>query len=182
MKLRAQLFLVSLSLLVLPWAVFYFVAELDRNLRVNQLSALQSAADSIAESLQKQSVFSRRVRPESKTLLAAELQSPVLLDGYAHDWTTFELSRRDFQYADNKVSVDQQDLSAASRVGIHAATRAGRLYLYLRVTDDRLLYHQTGQFQSSRNRLSNGDAVIIRAHTTASTRRRSSRRSRPRSP
>lgn len=152
----------SLSLLVLPWAVFYFVAELDRNLRVNQLAALQSNADSIAESLQQRDVFARQARPESKTLLAAPLQSPVLLDGYAHDWATFELSRRDFQFADNKVSVDQQDVAAASRVGIHAATRAGRLYLYLRVTDDRLLYHQPGQFLSGQRRLSNGDAVIIR--------------------
>lgn len=107
-------------------------------------------------------MFEEHQRPESKTLLAAALNSPVLLDGYSHDWATFELDRRIFQYTDNKVSVETEDLNAASQLGVSAATRAGRLYLYLRVDDERLLYHQPGQYQSSQKRLSNGDAIIIR--------------------
>ncbi len=147
---------------MLPWAVFFFVAELDRNLRVNQLSELQAAAVSIAESLNAEQLFDERVRPESKTLLAATLTSPVLLDGYAHDWATFELSAREFLYADNKVSVEPEDLAAASRLRLHAAARGGRLYLYLRVQDDRVLYHLPGQYESSQHRMANGDSVIIR--------------------
>ncbi len=172
LKLRTQLLLVSLSLLVLPWAVFLFVAELDRNLRGSQLSSLQAAANSIADSLQGEPLFVSRVRPESKTLLAGVLDSPVLLDGYAHDWTTFELTRRDFIYANNKVSVEQEDLAAASKLSIHAAVRSGRLYLFLRVTDNRLLYHQPNQHLSSQLRLSNGDAVIIRVLADDGTIRR----------
>jgi dedicated sortase system histidine kinase len=167
-KLRAQLLLVSLSLLILPWAVFLFTAELDTNLRANQLSAAQSRTDavavSVADALQQETSgiqgFGNTVRPESKTLLAARFDSPILLDGYAHDWATFELTQREFLYTHNKISVEPEDVNAASTLGIHAAARRGRLYLFLRVTDDRLLYHQP-----ERRAMANGDSIIIRVQT-----------------
>lgn len=177
MKLRSQLLLVSLSLLILPWAVFLFIAELDRNLRTNQLSVAQSRTDSIADSLSHNDTaldkgagfagFGGAVRPESKTLLAAQLDSPVLLDGYAHDWATFELSQREFIYSQNKLSVEAEDVAAASVVGVHAAARGGRLYLFLRVRDDQLLFHQPEQ-----RSISTGDSIIIRVLTENNSIRR----------
>ena len=168
MKLRAQLLLVSLSLLILPWAVVLFTAELDRNLRTNQLSAAQARTDaiavSVADALQQSTSgiqgFGNTVRPESKTLLAARFDSPILLDGYAHDWTTFELTQREFLYTHNKISVESEDVKAASKLGIHAAARRGRLYLFLRITDDHLLYHQP-----ERRTMSTGDSIIMRVQT-----------------
>ncbi len=168
MTLRSQLLLVSLSLLILPWAMFLFIAELDRNLRANQLSAAQERTDavavSVADALQQSTSgiegFGITVRPESKTLLAARFDSPILLDGYAHDWATFELAQRTFLYTQNKISAEPEDVEAASVLGIHAAARKGRLYLFLRITDDQLLFHQP-----ERRTMSTGDSIIIRVLT-----------------
>ena len=157
MNLRAQLFVVSLSLLILPWAVYIFVAELDRNLSESQIIGSESRASAIADLLTTVSRDQQRVRPESKTLLAGQLQNPILLDGYADDWSTFEMQAREFRYIQNKVAVEEGDLPAASRISLLTATRNGRLYIFMRVTDDTFLPHKP------KNRsIANGDNVIIR--------------------
>jgi len=110
LNLRAQLALVCLSLLVLPWAVFLFVGELDRNLRDEQLKRSReksiAAANIATEMLLGQNP---RVRPESKTLLAGIINNDILVDGYADDWSAFELGNREFDYTMNKVSVEPED-------------------------------------------------------------------------
>ena len=115
MTLRQQLLLVCLSLLILPAAVFLFVGELDRNLRQSQERETQTRSAGAASSLLADLQWSdTRVRPESKTLFAGLLTNGILLDGYAHDWSTFEYQPREFKYAHNKVTLDQQDLETAS--------------------------------------------------------------------
>lgn len=157
MSLRVQLLLVSLSLLILPWAVFLFVAELDRNLSESQLVGSQSRARAAAKLLTTEDWRQQRVRPESKTLLAAKLDNAILLDGYADDWSTFEMQARDFHYVHNKVAVDENQLESASAISVLAATRNGRLYLFVRVSDDAFVYHKP-----RKRVMANGDNVIIR--------------------
>ena len=161
MTLRQQLLLVCLSLLILPAAVFLFVGELDRNLRQSQERETQTRSAGAASSLLADLQWSdTRVRPESKTLFAGLLTNGILLDGYAHDWSTFEYQAREFKYAHNKVTLDQQDLENASSFTVRAATRYGRLYLFMQVNDDTLVFHRP-QLQ----RISTGDNVIIRVPT-----------------
>ncbi len=157
MSLRAQLLLVSLSLLILPWAVFLFIVELDRNLRESQVQGSQARAQAAARLLSADRWQQKRVRPESKTLLAMQLENAVLLDGYADDWSRFEMERRRFTYVQNKVAVVHDDLEAASEISILSAVRNGRLYLFVRVTDDKFIYHSPGN-----RSMANGDNVIIR--------------------
>jgi len=158
MSLRRQLLLVCLSLLVLPAAVFLFVGELDRNLRQSQEQETQSRSISAASSLAADLSWSDpRARPESKTLFAGLLPNSVLLDGYAHDWSAFEFQAREFKYAHNKITLDHEDLTNANLFSVHAATRYGRLYLFIRVSDDGVVYHRP-RFQ----RIATGDNVIVR--------------------
>lgn len=168
MSLRAQLFLVSLSIFILPWTVFLFIVELDKNLLKGHAVSSAARAMTISSLLAKDDSWHRaRIRPVSKTLLATELSNPVLLDGYSHDWSAVELKPREFQYAQNKVAFDQADLSQAARFSVLPALRNGRLYLYLRVSDDNLLYH------TRRNRaMANGDNVIVRVLATDGSVRR----------
>lgn len=157
MSLRAQLLLVSLSLLILPWAVFLFIVELDRNLRESQMQGSQARAQAAAKLLSADRWQQNRVRPESKTLLAMQLENAVMLDGYADDWSRFEMERRRFTHVQNKVAVVSDDLEAASEISILSAVRNGRLYLFVRVTDDHFIYHSPASRSAA-----NGDNVIIR--------------------
>jgi dedicated sortase system histidine kinase len=158
MTLRQQLLLVCLSLLILPAAVFLFVGELDRNLRQSQERETQARAMAISASLASDLEWSdRRARPETKTLFAGLLPNGVLLDGYAHDWSAFEFRAREFQYAHNKVTLDQSDLASAATFTVTAASRYGRLYLFIRVVDYQLIYHQPRS-----SRMATGDNVIVR--------------------
>jgi dedicated sortase system histidine kinase len=162
MTLRQQLLLVCLSLLVLPAAVFLFVGELDRNLRQSQERETQARATAAAKALAADPQWSdRRARPESKTLFAGLLSNGILLDGYAHDWSAFEYERREFKYAHNKITLDQEDLKHASEFTVHAATRYGRLYFFLNVTDDRLVFHRP-RSRPNQHTIATGDSVIIR--------------------
>jgi len=115
LSLRLQLALVCLSLLLLPWALFLFVGELDKNLREVQLS--QSQSDSIAAKKEVDAYLqsaNQRVRPESKTLLAGLINNNILVDAYADDWSAYELHSRRYRYPMNKLSVEPEDRELAS--------------------------------------------------------------------
>ncbi len=168
MNLRVQLAVVCLSLLVLPWTVFLFVGELDRNLRDEQLkqSRVQAGAvaDQVRDMLTDRGV---RVRPASKTLLAGRLNNEILIDGYADDWSAFELGARKFDYPMNKIAVAAEDINRASSFVVNAAVRQRFLYLFIRVTDQQISYHN-----SSSNRIATGDQLIIRVPGTDGSIRR----------
>ena len=92
---------------MLPWTVFLFVGELDRNLRDEQLK--QSHEKAIAAATKVTAMLSGQnptVRPASKTLLAGLLNNDILIDGYADDWSAFELGARKLDYSMNKISVE----------------------------------------------------------------------------
>lgn len=159
--------LVCLSLLVLPWAAFKFVVELDRNLRESQVSAtVARAADAAVVVAGAKDWRAARVRPVSKTLLAAKLPNPLLLDGYADDWSAYEMQSREFRYTQNKISVIAEDMNKAATFKVTAAERNGRLYLFLRVNDSDLVYHNPQSF-----RLATGDSVILRVQHNDAIRR-----------
>lgn len=158
MNLRAQLALVCLCLLVLPWAVFLFVGELDRNLRDEQLN--QSHENAIAAATAATAMLSGHnpnVRPASKTLLVGLLNNDILIDGYADDWSAFELGARQLDYSMNKIAVESEDLTLASSLVVSAAVRQRYLHLFIRVTDQDVVYHT-----ASSNRIATGDRLIIR--------------------
>ena len=158
MNLRAQLALVCLSLLILPWAVFLFIGELDRNLREDQLSQSRENSIAAAEKMKASlGSMNTRVRPESKTLLAGMLSNDTLIDGYADDWSTFEMQAREFLYPLNKVSVEPEDLALASAFTITAAVRDRYLHLFVKVTDQQVSYHRP-----SSSLMATGDQIVIR--------------------
>ena len=172
MNLRAQLALVCMSLFALPWAVFLFIGELDRNLREDQLSQTQENAIAATELVQgRLAELSTRVRPESKTLLAGKLNNDILIDGYADDWSTFEMLPRQYIYSMNKVSVDPIDRELAASFTAHAAERDGYLFLFVKVIDQQIQYHNPISGNLS-NGVATGDQLVIRVSDASGAIRR----------
>jgi len=101
--------------------------------------------------------LSTRARPESKTLLAGILPNEIQIDGYADDWSTFEMEARQYRYSMNKVSIDPVDRELAASFSVHAAVRRGYLYLFIRVIDQQIQYHN-----AISNQMATGDQVVIR--------------------
>ncbi len=168
MNLRAQLALVCLSLLILPWALFLFIGELDRNLREDQLKQTRDKSKAaVAVVIDGLRELNTRVRPESKTLLAGRLSNNILIDGYADDWSAFEMEPRQFLYSMNKVSVDPIDRDSASSFSVRAAVRDNHLHLFVKVRDQKINYHNP-----SSNKVATGDQLVIRVPGTEGNIRR----------
>lgn len=93
MSIRAQLLLVGLSTLVLPWAGCQYARELEVALRASQEQALLASAGTIANALSAapQRVFrdgadSAKFDPAAGDIYVFPLDRQPLLDGYREDW------------------------------------------------------------------------------------------------
>ena len=92
-KLRWQLILVSLLTLVLPWAGFQYVAELESVLRQAEENSLHARAKLIASRLEERdrslygsdAVDAQRSYPAHDLYIRRLAQAPTL-DGFSDDW------------------------------------------------------------------------------------------------
>jgi len=85
MKLRNQLLTLSLATLLVPWAGWMLVQELEAFLRKGQEEALLATARTMAEALPDDQRGALRLRAVPHLHLRA-LISPPYVDGYADDW------------------------------------------------------------------------------------------------
>ncbi len=152
MSLRRQLLLVSLLVLVLPWAAYEYVQAMDRALREAQRSGLLTTTRAVAL------LSSQNLHPVATSragLFAHPIERPVILDGYVSDWqeigqwlepVAFTGTRRD--------SGGRADGTPPLR--LVAGSRDGELFLLLVAHDDSVRY-----FNPARA-LPNGDRVLLR--------------------
>ena len=93
MSLRLQLLGLGLLTLVLPWAGYRYVQELEGALRSGLEQALLAAAESTAAALPGQDlgiIASRPAVQPGEVLYAHPLTSEPLIDGYRDDWSSAE--------------------------------------------------------------------------------------------
>ncbi|GAB3288704.1 ATP-binding protein [Parahaliea aestuarii] len=153
MSLRRQLLLVSLLLLALPWAGSQFLRETESTLRHAQVIALEATAQAVAASFADQphrlypdiARLKETAEPE-RSLYARTASAPIIVDGYADGWP----GQWSGEFANNK-----GDGTPAFRY--QAATRLGRLYLLLAVSDRKVVYDNPGLSPEP-----NGDRLILR--------------------
>ncbi len=159
MKLHWQLLLVCTSLLILPWSLLQFATELDRNLQQNEIAGSNRQVESIRQLLGAYPEQWRAlgVRRQSQMLLALPSPNDILLDGYAHDWAGYELRARDFRYRDNKTVYPSAERQVASQFSVQAAVHGDRLNLFVRVSDNKLMFHNPAS-----RAIATGDRVLIR--------------------
>lgn len=138
MKLRHQLFLVSLLLLTLPWAGCQYLQAVDVALRDLQTSSLKTNAQSIADRLVSQpELFNAPYVNASKgslPLYVTNLKSRPIVDGYQDDWRAYAVSKK---------RVNEHNMSVTLRLGEYAS----EVYFFIEVTDNHLAYYNPSNGQ-----------------------------------
>lgn len=135
MRLRRQLVIASLFTLILPWAGLQYIAEMETSLRSGQMRALTATAQAISRLLASDTVLANALQQtlsdqgQSQIYLHPLLAAPIV-DGYDDEWRHFPFAPRPLQPAFENFGASLQ------------ATQHGTsIYLYVRVKDSQLRYH-----------------------------------------
>ncbi len=157
MNLRRQLLIASLLLLTLPWAGCQFVREMEGSMRQGQEQALQATAIAVAAALKDKPKllypFPQRLVEEAskntgsnRSLYAYPVDREIILDGYDDGWEDIEFQQFESTSNDTPMTVRYK-----------AATKAGRLFLFLQIEDRDVVFHNPAL-----SREPNGDRLILR--------------------
>jgi signal transduction histidine kinase len=119
MKLRGKLLLVSLSLLVLPWAGWQFLRLVGDVVREGQEEALLASASALARGLEQRAAM---LPPDGPTIHAERLIRAPTLDGHDDDWQSGDSDRK---------QVGDERAGFAARLGLHDE----QFHLLIAVTD-----------------------------------------------
>jgi len=147
LKLRNQLLLISLLTLLIPWAGYLFIQELEQTLRHQQLEALSQHAELIAKQLKRNKLS--LVSKHSGTyqpIYAFKLPSTIILDGYFDDW-------RAVSQQTIPLDESQNDFSTRYLAGING----NRFYLFISVASKNTHYRNP-----SRRELTNNDHLLLK--------------------
>lgn len=150
MSLRLQLLLVSLLMLVLPWAAYRYVQEMETALRQGQEQALLATGRAVALTLANNEQFfpAAETKFVAPPLYAGLLPHPITLDGYTDDWANYP---HDYQNAEFGSGVD-----ASSTLRYRLGLRGETLYLLLEIEDQDKIYYRPVESRA------NGDRVVLR--------------------
>lgn len=140
MGLRSQLLLVSISILLLPWAGCQYVQEMEQVLRENQTQATAEKSALIAELIEQQLATQPEItpfKPNGSAFYSALRYQPVQVDGYDDDWQN---------HFSRPVNTTNTPFNAHIQKGLYR----NRLYLFLKVNTQAIGYHNPGKpFQYS---------------------------------
>ena len=155
-SVRFKLLLVSLTLMVIPWAGYRYIEETESFLRRAQENVLLGTAQAIATVLHNRHELFERVIQLKDTLSSPgnlyvhRLESPIQLDGYTEDWA--ELADRAEHFGPEYRLQGAEDQPADSlSFDYLAGTYRGYLYVLLQVTDDRVVYRSANSRRLDRN-------------------------------
>lgn len=151
MRLRHQLFLISLLTLLIPWAGFLFIQELEQTLRHNQLTNLSQHAKLITEQLEKSpfELPTSSTKKGYRPVYAFKLPAPIILDGYFDDWRAAAQDLTPLKSTHPALSVAYQ-----------AGVRGKHFYLFIKVITPNTAYRNPGK-----RALQNSDHVMLKFAT-----------------
>ena len=169
MKLKSQLLLVSLLMLLIPWAGCQFVKEVEGVLRLGQTQSLSASAGAIASALSNKSslIYSPEERQQSdrsalQSIYFSALDADIIVDGYDDGWPS--ISSRIYLKASSfdLNRVDSSD-TEPSQVKLKAGLHGDDYYLFFSVTDNKVIYHNpTLTLQGNGDRF----VVVLGGHRT----------------
>jgi two-component system sensor histidine kinase ChvG len=151
LSIRSKLFLVSSTLIIIPFIGYQYIQEMEAYLRNGQEEALLDRARIIASMLhekphlfQTQNVDSTDISKQH--LYVRPLRSPIQLDGYAEDWEPYR-DRRQTYNQDHSIyhnpNSEQVTVSFQQQVG----SFKGYLYALFQVHDDKIVYRRPGSLR-----------------------------------
>ncbi|MEJ1355461.1 MAG: proteobacterial dedicated sortase system histidine kinase [Candidatus Sedimenticola sp. (ex Thyasira tokunagai)] len=138
-SIRFKLALVSLTLLVIPWAGYRYIQETEIFLRRSQETMLLGTAQAVAAILhnhEEMFISAAGDQESEKTdthLYVNPLNADIQLDGYTDDWQGHLRNIRSHP--------EQGEVVFESLMG----EQGGYIYLLLQVRDDRLIYQRPGE-------------------------------------
>lgn len=150
MRLRKQLFFVSLITLIVPWAGCQYVKEVDKTLRQGQSQALTATARAVAARLgsDANSVIQLRryIAPANSTSIYVHpLRSDISPDGYDEEWLDGEYSLQTF-YADPRGSTqDSAQINEQVKTQLVAGYFGSSFFMYFRIWDEEYNYYSPSQ-------------------------------------
>lgn len=151
MSLRLQLLLVGLLVLILPWAAYRYVQEMEGALRQGQQQALLATGRAVAQALADQPAFSASGAFDAGTvspLYAGLLPHPINLDGYTDDWINYHHDYRSVEFGSG--------VDGSTTLRYRAGIRHDRLYLLLEIEDGDRVYYRPVESRA------NGDRIVLR--------------------
>jgi signal transduction histidine kinase len=97
LRLKRQLLIASLLMLLIPWAGLQFVLELDAALRDQAATQLTNQADRLGQILELTATAPKAA--DKNLIYARNLEQPLNLDGYGDDWPQGDTSTDGWQLA-----------------------------------------------------------------------------------
>ncbi len=142
MRLRSQLVLVSLLVLLLPWAGCSYVSEMETALRQGQQDALVSVTRSLVSmvngrpDLLEELLSTERLATAGEDIYLHDIAQGPVVDGYKDD---------DIEFADDLVSFTEPEGRAGPgrtpmQLSVWQATDGDKAYVYAQVVDDSISF------------------------------------------
>jgi len=178
MKLSKQLLVISLLTLVIPWAGYLHLQEIDELLRKSQSQVLMATAKATAARISSEPELVGRFKntnPNShSSFYAADLPQAIVVDGYDEDWrpqNVFSYSFTDI-FGESENTVDTTSAPTLSvqlgvrrrliptfenRRYIHNTPLQDTLYIVAKVNKANISYHHPGKSDAL-----NGDHLRLR--------------------
>lgn len=178
MKLSKQLLIISLLTLVIPWAGYLHLQEIDGLLRQSQSQVLMATANATAARISSEAELVDRFKDSSpnnhSSFYAADLAQAIVVDGYDEDWrpqNVFSYSFPDTvlgnvnaatSFLPNTLSVQlgvRRRLipTFQNRRYIHNSPLQDTLYIIAKVSKANISYHHPGKSDAI-----NGDHLRLR--------------------
>jgi hypothetical protein len=148
--LRFKLLLASFTLILIPWAGYHYLAQMETSLRQTQQTLLLNRAEIVAKLLAIRSDdwlsgVSSGPGAHDTSLYVHPLATPPDLDGYAEEWLGLKSQSRQF-----KASATQSDAVAFEWLaGFHGES----IYLMIEVQDQIVIYPRSEQILSDADHL-----------------------------
>ena len=148
MRLRKQLFFVSLFTLALPWVGCQYVQEMEETLLDGQAEALRSTALAVAATIEADDSLTQPLTQFSAPgnrhgLYLHPFDSPLILDGYSGDWQSYGYQPRSFK------NLKGGEQSARVLSGL----RDKQIWLHFKVPSGPVAYFNPGQSSSAAHRI-----------------------------
>jgi dedicated sortase system histidine kinase len=150
--LRFKLLLVSFSLVLIPWAGYHYLSEMEISLRQAQQTLLLNRAEIVAKVLStnednwlKQTASDQNTH--NRSLYVHPLASAPNIDGYAEEW--LDLKPQSRQFKANATTPDSVSIDWLA--GFHGDA----IYVLIEIRDQTLIY------PPSETTLSEGDHLIV---------------------
>ncbi len=143
MKIRTQLLLAGLLLLILPLVTWKYLREMNEVLLQSgqqALSARLAATETVLQQVAESNLLLASNHPKLD-IYAESVGHNLLLDGYTADWSNLLQPAKSFKYADNKSTAVIGSGNVLAEYELKTAVSEQFLYLHFKVNDNKTLYH-----------------------------------------